>query len=87
MRITNPLIYLQITLNLVPFETESIVSAVMTKYLAEKTIITVAHRLNTIVSADNIFVIHNGKVVESGHHELLLANQGVYYSLHQQCRI
>jgi ABC-type multidrug transport system fused ATPase/permease subunit len=68
-------------------ETESIVSVVMTKYLAGKTVITVAHRLNTIVSADNIFVMNNGKVVESGHHELLLANQGAYYSLHQQCRI
>lgn len=43
--------------------------------------IIVAHRLNTIKNADNIIVLDNGKVVENGNHNELIAKNGYYYNL------
>ena len=43
-----------------------------------RTMITIAHRLATIVNADNIIVLHKGKVLEQGNHEELLAKNGAY---------
>ena len=46
-----------------------------------RTCIVIAHRLSTIHDADAIAVIHNGKVVELGTHNELMAMQGRYYKL------
>jgi len=46
-----------------------------------RTCVIIAHRLSTIKNADVIFVIENGKVVESGSHDELIAVKGSYYSL------
>ena len=43
-----------------------------------KTVIMIAHRLSTVVNADKIFVIEDGKVKESGKHSELVAENGVY---------
>ena len=50
----------------------------------KKTIIIIAHRLSTVVHADEIVVLENGKVVESGTHKELIKEKGNYYSLWQQ---
>ena len=50
----------------------------------QKTIIIIAHRLSTVVNADEIVVLENGKVVESGTHKELIKEKGNYYSLWQQ---
>ncbi len=47
----------------------------------EKTVIVISHRLANIVNADNIYVMENGKVKESGNHEALINKKGVYSSL------
>ncbi len=47
----------------------------------EKTVIVISHRLANIVNADNIYVMENGKVKESGNHETLINKNGVYSSL------
>lgn len=46
-----------------------------------KTVVIVAHRLSTVQSADKIFVLENGKVVEEGNHEELMAKNGRYIEL------
>jgi subfamily B ATP-binding cassette protein MsbA len=48
-----------------------------------RTSIVIAHRLSTIESADKIIVMEQGKVVEQGNHQTLLANNGAYAQLHR----
>jgi ATP-binding cassette subfamily B protein len=49
--------------------------------LAGKTVVLVAHRLSTVQAADLIYVLHQGRVVEEGTHQQLLARRGRYTSL------
>jgi ATP-binding cassette subfamily B protein len=46
-----------------------------------KTIIIIAHRLSTVVNADNIVVLENGKVIEQGMHEELYVAKGRYFQM------
>ena len=45
------------------------------------TVLIIAHRLSTVRNADNIFVVQEGKVVEEGKHDDLLAKDGAYAQL------
>jgi ABC-type multidrug transport system fused ATPase/permease subunit len=51
--------------------------------MADRTTIVIAHRLSTIQNADCIHVINDGTVVESGQHEALLAQDGMYAKLYK----
>ena len=51
------------------------------EYLQGKTVIVIAHRLSTVAKADQILVMDNGSVVESGTHEALVSKEGVYFTL------
>ncbi|XP_040289639.1 ATP-dependent translocase ABCB1-like [Bufo bufo] len=62
-------------------ESEKIVQQALDSARQGRTCIVIAHRLGTIQNADNIAVIKNGKVVEYGTHNQLLANQADYYAL------
>lgn len=59
-------------------ENEHLIQSAISKLTKGKTIITIAHRLATIESADNILVVDNGRVVESGTHAELIAQEGRY---------
>jgi ATP-binding cassette subfamily B protein len=66
--------------------TEEEITQTIKTITANKTHITVmiAHRLSTIMHADQIFVLEKGKVIETGTHENLLAEKGLYYAMWRQ---
>ncbi len=61
--------------------TEAAIQATLRKVRTGRTTLVVAHRLSTIVDADQILVIRRGKIVERGDHDTLLANAGEYAAL------
>lgn len=64
-------------------ESEKIVSDAIGKLMQGRTVITISHRLNTIVSADQIFIIKDGRVAEQGTHQDLLVKGGIYTELYR----
>jgi ATP-binding cassette subfamily B protein len=67
-------------------ENELFIQRAINDLVQDKTVIVIAHRLNTIRQADKIAVIDQGHVVEAGTHEQLLANAGLYTSLREEQR-
>jgi ABC-type multidrug transport system fused ATPase/permease subunit len=63
--------------------TESLIQNSLRKIMQGRTSIVIAHRLSTIREADQIVVLHKGKVVEEGTHEELLDRGGLYAALHR----
>ncbi len=61
---------------------EKLVFEALDKLMQNRTVIVIAHRLSTIRRADNIFVIQDGSIVESGNHEKLMQKDGLYAELH-----
>jgi len=64
-------------------ETEVLIQDALEKIMDGRTTLVVAHRLSTIQHADKIIVLHKGRIRESGNHQELLANEGLYYNLYQ----
>lgn len=64
-------------------ETEALIQDALTNLLKDRTAIVIAHRLSTIRNADQILVLHHGRVCEKGKHEELLAAGGVYAKLYR----
>ena len=64
--------------------TESKIQAAMESVTAGRTALMIAHRLSTVRNADMILVVRNGKIVEQGTHNELLAMKGYYYELYNR---
>jgi ABC-type multidrug transport system fused ATPase/permease subunit len=64
-------------------ETEVLVQRGIHALIAKKTALVIAHRLSTIQDVDRIYVLHKGCIVESGPHEALLAQGGIYTRLYR----
>ena len=65
-------------------ENEALVQEALKSALQGRTSIVIAHRLSTIAHADQILVLENGVIVESGKHEDLVAKRGLYFDLYQR---
>jgi ATP-binding cassette subfamily B protein len=64
-------------------ENEALIQAAFDRALRGRTSLVIAHRLSTILSADVIFVVEGGRIVESGSHPILLARGGAYARLYR----
>jgi ATP-binding cassette subfamily B protein len=65
-------------------ESEHAISETFKSIAGNTTLLVVAHRLSTIETADNIFVLSDGKIDESGCHNELILNAGEYSRLYEQ---
>ena len=64
-------------------ENEKIVQDALDQLMKGRTCIIIAHRLSTIRNADNILVLENGEIIESGKHKDLILKKGVYENLNK----
>ncbi|MEW5800866.1 MAG: ABC transporter ATP-binding protein [bacterium] len=64
-------------------ETESLIQDALKKLVRNRTSIIIAHRLSTITDADQILVLHKGRVAEEGTHSSLLQKEGIYRKLYE----
>ena len=62
--------------------TESIVQQGMDALMKGRTVFVIAHRLSTVRNADVIMVLENGRIIERGSHDSLIAQRGRYYQLY-----
>lgn len=65
-------------------ESEQAILANFKTIVKGRTAIIIAHRLNTIMAADQVFVLDEGSILESGNHKSLMEKRGLYYSLFSQ---
>jgi ATP-binding cassette subfamily B protein len=64
-------------------EAEALIQRAIAELMAGRTSLVVAHRLSTILHADEILVLHHGEIRERGNHRELLALRGLYDRLYQ----
>ncbi|MCX7656506.1 MAG: ABC transporter ATP-binding protein/permease [Treponemataceae bacterium] len=64
-------------------ETEHLIQLGLAEVLKNRTSIVIAHRLSTIRHADRIIVLSEGRVIEEGHHDVLIAQGGLYATLYR----
>jgi len=79
-----PILLLDEATSALDSESEKLVQKALDNLMKKRTSIVVAHRLSTVMNADKIIVIDNGKVIEIGSHKQLLAQKGFYSKLYQK---
>ncbi len=78
-----PILLLDEATSALDTESERHVQSALTKLMQGRTTLVIAHRLSTVMDADLIHVINQGKLVESGSHTELIAQDGIYARLYQ----
>ena len=82
-----PILILDEATSALDTESERLVQDALEKLMKTRTTIAVAHRLSTIKHADEICVLHEGKIVERGSHEELINKNGYYRKLHDMQQV
>lgn len=77
----SPIVILDEATASVDADNESYIQQAITELCRGKTLLVIAHRLNTIAHADNIMVIKDGKIAESGNHQNLMDIGGIYHNM------
>ncbi len=76
-----PILILDEATAAVDVQTEMRIKQAIDALVGQHTVIVIAHRLSTVKRADNIIVLHEGEIAESGRHEELFAKYGIYTEL------
>ena len=76
-----PILVLDEALSAVDAENESVIQDALERLMAGRTTLILAHRLSSVIGADRILVLDEGRVVESGRHAELMRREGVYFHL------
>ena len=82
MLLDSPMLILDEATSNVDTQTERSIQDAMLKLMNGRTCFVIAHRLSTIRHADNIIVLSDGRIVEHGRHDELLAKRGAYYTVY-----
>ncbi|MCH2615135.1 MAG: ATP-binding cassette domain-containing protein, partial [Opitutales bacterium] len=81
---TAPILILDEATSALDSESEEKIQQALSKLMSGKTVLIIAHRFSTIVSAQQILVFENGQIVDSGSHEKLLTRCELYKRLFQR---
>lgn len=73
-----PILVLDEATSALDSEVEAVIQAALERVMEGKTVLAIAHRLSTLTEMDRIIVMDNGRIVEDGSHETLLARGGRY---------
>ena len=79
----SPILILDEATSALDTESERAIQAALDELQKNRTSLVIAHRLSTIEQADEIIVVEDGRIVERGNHQDLLAQAGVYAQLHR----
>ncbi|MCY4607516.1 MAG: ABC transporter ATP-binding protein [bacterium] len=80
-----PILVLDEALSAVDAENEAVIQQALFRLMQDRTTLILAHRLSSVIRADRILVLDEGRVVEEGPHDDLMERSGVYFSLmHEQ---
>lgn len=77
-----PVLILDEATSSIDTRTERLVQEGMDRLMNGRTVFVIAHRLSTIMNSDAIMVLENGRIIERGDHDALIAKKGMYYRLY-----